>query len=255
LTGSIPQIIVAAREDEALSYVKAYGSEIKRGRRERGAKNQKYSFAWGFVPSPLATKILTRGLAVAIEETQEKRPVIMYVCYAGTHTSVLSGALHLKTDREKGLDFDANFLASLPYFDQRTTQDIGIPVRLGVDRFGSVVYALGTGWLSRDIEFALCDLIELNVPAAKFCMCNVRSFLNFRSRVGGFLSRRLSLVEPGRRIIASSLCQRIPLIERAVSHCLDLSRDWNDNDRQSRGEVIWLDGYALRREDSPGCKR
>jgi len=170
---------------------------------------------------------------------------IFYACYAGTHSSVLAASLHL------GRVKPGDNLCDLPFFDRRESKDIGVPVKIGVDAYGSEIYAMGTGWLSARVEKPLCDLIEVASPNAKACICSVRGFLDFFARCGGFASRRCSMVWPGRQIIAASLARRIPEMQVAVRRCLDLSRRWKDNEGQQKGEVVWING-AERGRDRPG---
>lgn len=200
--------------------------------------------AWGFTPSPLAMRVAQNVLDVC--STSSGRRVIIYVCYAGTHSSVLAACLHL------GLVNKGCPVCDLPYFDRRLSADIGVPALVGRDVSGTDVYALGTGWLSAALERAVCDLVELACPDVFACMCAVRGFLDFPARIGGFASRRCALVMPGRALIAASLSRRLPEMGCAVRRCLDLSAKWKDNEGQSKGEVIWFDGSKAGRLGPPG---
>lgn len=200
--------------------------------------------AWGFCPSPLALKVLESFLDLyegSEDEASATPPRVFYVCYAGTHSSVLAASLHLGYLR-RGCR-----VCDLPLFDRRTHRDIGIPVRVGTDSSGAEVYALGTGWLSRSVELAASDLIEMVSPEAKACLCSVRGYLDFYARVGGFTSRRMGMVGLGRRLINDSLTRKEAQMSKATQFCLDLTSRWKDNEEQPKGEVIWINGPTAGR--------
>lgn len=203
-------------------------------------------FAWGFCPSPLALKVLESFLDLyegSEGETATPPPRVFYVCYAGTHSSVLAASLHT------GMLRRGCRMCDLPLFDRRTHRDIGIPARVGIDLSGAEVYALGTGWLSRSVELAACDIIELVSPEAKACLCSVRGYLDFGARVGGFTSRRIGMVRLGRRLINDSLTRKQAQMSKATQFCLDLTSRWKDNEGQPKGEVIWINGPTVGRSN------
>ncbi|HHY45638.1 MAG TPA: DUF3189 family protein [Firmicutes bacterium] len=219
------------------------------GSRGLAAGNGKTFCAWGVVPSPLAMKVAENVLRIC--ESGEaspggKRRIVIYACYAGTHSSVLAASIHV------GLFGDGCDVCELLFFDKRTYPDIGVPALVGRDEHGSEVYALGTGWLSAPLEQAVCDLVELAYPNVYLCICAVRGFLDLQARLGGFASRRCRLVFLGRRLVASSLLRKVPDLRRAVLDCLDLSSRWKDNEGQSKREVIWLDGSKAGRVGPTG---
>lgn len=280
----IPVLMLARGRKDALDKLMSMANgvsspELVEGSRGRGARCGHVYLAWGFAPSPLAFKIAENVLGLyrptcsqdlccpAGPEGPAKLPKarppvsrrLFYTCYAGTHASVVAACLHLglmgaNCDQASPEQAAAGSgICDLPGFDRRGSAEIGVPLRIGVDPWGTEVYALGTGWLSRPIELALCDLIEVASPESFACMCSVRGFLDSRSRMGGFLSRRCRLVNPGRRIIGSSLARRVPLMKVAVDACLDLSLRWKDNEKQRKGEVIWVDGRAALPANSRDC--
>lgn len=222
---------------------------VSLGSRGLAAGNSRTFCAWGVVPSPLAMKVLENVLKICGSgeaSRDEKRRIVIYACYAGTHSSILAASIHL------GLFKDGCDICNLPFFDKRTFPDIGVPALVGKDEHGAEVYALGTGWLSAPLEKAACDLVELAYPDVNLCICSVRGFLDLQARIGGFASRRCRLVFPGRRLVASSLLRKVPYLRRAVRDCLDLSFRWKDNEGQSKREVVWLDGSKAGRVGSPG---
>ena len=228
--------------------------EIVWGRQGFGGRAKDTFFAWGIAPSALAHKTMAAIISLYVDQ-KPNPPSIFYTCYAGTHTSIFASALHVgNVIANEALRNGPAALSSIPFFDTRTAADIGVPAFIGIDVNGTSVYAMGTGWLGFSLERCLCDLIELSNPRARACLCNVRGALDFRARVGGFLSRRLNFVTLGRNVVAASLSKKTLLLECAVSYCLDLSSKWKDNGNHNHGEVIWVDGCKQGREQGRDCE-
>jgi hypothetical protein len=250
-----PELLIARSKHRLLKYAQDKGImpwEITWGKQGFGGRANQLFLAWGVDPSPLAERAMASVIRLFINRKQAA-PSIFYVCYAGTHTSVVASALHLDSicfEDIQSCGYKA--LTCIPYFDRRTTADIGVPVYIGSDRNGSDIYVMGTGWLGLPLELCLCDLIELACPGTRACICNVRGILDFQARLGGFLSRRFNLVVPGRRIIARSLSRKVPMLRQAATYCLDLSGKWKDNGSHTEGEVTWIDGCKQGRIGMPG---
>jgi len=226
--------------------------EIKWGSRGYAGSGGKVFVVWGISPSPLARRAINAILDLSLGQSSAT-PRIFYVCYGGTHSSVVAAMLHLGLVSVQDIQVHGpEVLSWLPYFDRRTTGEIGLPVLLGHDVYGSEVYALGTGWLGRRLELCLCDLVEVACPGARACFCSVRGVLDFRARIGGFLSRRVHLVQPGRKLVSRSLANMAQLLYQASRACLDLSSKWKDNGNHSEGEVVWIDGSTQRGTGVPG---
>ncbi|MBE3519983.1 MAG: DUF3189 family protein [Firmicutes bacterium] len=190
---------------------------------------------------PVSSKALA-AVEVLFRETDPRRPRVFYCCYAGTHASVVVGWCHLGWRPST-----YQSIADLPFFDRRLTEDLGTPLFLGTDGFGGRVYALGTGVAGKELEMALVKRVSQRFPQARAIFFNVRAVLDVRSRIGGFLSRRMGMVRAGRSLVARSLYRRLPLVEAVVETSLDLERKWRDNEGQSTGEVLWLDAGDLVR--------
>lgn len=228
-----PAVIVARTRDLASVALGSGASGIMDGPEHRAGRAGDTYLVWGVTPSPLALRTAENMLNLYHgRDSPPKR--VFYACYAGTHSSVVAASLHL------GLLDGGTKVSDLPLFDRRTHSEVGVPALVGVDKFGTEVYALGTGWLSGELERPLCDLIRVASPGARACICSVRGFLDVRARIGGFASRRCRMTRPGRALIASSLTRKVPLMAKAAGRCLDLSSRWNDNEGQPKGEVIWV---------------
>ncbi len=255
MTGDMPLYILSVSKARALDELNriagsaslrptAFPPPVKTGSFGRAAKAGDIFLAWSFTPSTMAVRAVENILAMYLGGGVPHR--IFYLCYAGTHSSITAGSLHLGKLPE-GQD-----PSGLSQFDRRTYGDIGVPCFLGTDAFGSEVYAMGTGWHSVSLEKALCDLVELASPESRACFCRVRYSLNLFAKLGGFMSRRCRIVRAGRALINRCLKKRLPEIRRAVDFCLDLSAGWKDNQGQPAGEVIWADGPIAGRVRRPG---
>ena len=240
-----PRLLIAKDKASLLKAAEGVGvkpTHVKWGNYGYAGRYRGTFLAWGMSPSPLAYRAITAMLQIHLAKAPSK-PNIFYLCYAGTHTSVLASGLHLGSIKLEEIHTrGASVILKIPHFDERTTSDIGIPLFLGWDVNGSGVYALGTGWLSYTLERSLCDVIQVACPKARACLCSVRGILDFQARAGGFLSRRLNLVRPGRHIVSDSLSKKANVLYRASRYCLDLSSKWKDNENHTKGEVIWIDG-------------
>ncbi len=250
-----PTVLIAKAKDVILKAARQAGimpCEITWGSKGYAGRCGTVFLIWGVDPSPLAQRAIGDMIRLYFYKPH-KEPGIFYVCYAGTHTSVVASMLHLGNICVEDIQSQGpKALLRIPYFDRRTTFDIGVPVCMGKDVNGAYVYALGTGWLSRTLELCLCDLIELMHPNARACLCSVRGVLDFQARVGGFLSRRLSLVSPGRQIVSHALSKKVPVLYQATRYCLDLSFKWKDNGNHTEGEVVWIDGSRQGRAGLSG---
>jgi len=131
--------------------------------------------------------------------------IIIYYCFGGTHSSVLSAAIHtgrLPLDRVPL----AEEITNLPYFDQIPGSRIGTPFYFGNDEFGNSIYILGMGKARKMVLNALKSLIEIEgISPEEIYLENTLKNINLVVRVGGFLSRGLGLVFPGRNLTVSGL--------------------------------------------------
>lgn len=131
--------------------------------------------------------------------------IIIYYCFGGTHSSVLSAAIHtgrLPLDRVPL----AEEITNLPYFDQISGYRIGTPFYFGNDESGNSIYILGTGKARKMVLNALKSLMEIEgIPPEEIYLENTLKNINLVVRVGGFLSRGLGLVFPGRNLTVYGL--------------------------------------------------
>ncbi len=126
--------------------------------------------------------------------------IILYHCYGGTHSSVLAAAIHLNILPEHRLP-TFNEIASLPQYDRRNNSEIGEPVFYGKDEFGNKVYIQGMGKAERIVKNLLDSFLKIKgISKKQVKLINTLGNINTITRVGGFLSRNLGLIIPGRRL-------------------------------------------------------
>ncbi len=147
--------------------------------------------------------------------------IVLYHCYGAAHSSVLSAAIHLgllADDRIPGI----KEIREIPYFDRNKTEEIGIPFLYGIDKWGNKIYVQGMGGSDRIVINLLKDIMALyGIPEREILLVNALENVNILVRIGGFLSRRLGLVFPGRVISIIGLQLAYPKFLRTVQRVKD----------------------------------
>lgn len=131
--------------------------------------------------------------------------IILYHCYGGAHSSVLSAAIHTGVLPTKRKPLVKEIL-NIPYFDQTESSQIGIPFFYGNDKYGNKIYIQGMGNSDKVVKQLLLDLMKkYNISEEEVILIDTLKNVNILVRVGGFLSRGLGLVFPGRLITVLGL--------------------------------------------------
>ncbi len=124
--------------------------------------------------------------------------IIIYHCYGGTHTSVVAASIHLNALPDNRLPRNIEIL-KLPYYDKRESSQIGIPVYCGKDEYGNKIYIQGMGKARKTVLNLLNSIMEIGgIKEDEVKVVNTLENANILTRVGGYLSRGLGLVFPGR---------------------------------------------------------
>ncbi|MFO8060482.1 MAG: DUF3189 family protein [Bacillota bacterium] len=143
------------------------------------------------------------------------RPVVVYHCYGGSHTSVVSAALHLgwlprsaPPCRE-----DLEFVRAFDSLESR----IGQIHHLGRDRRGVEVKAVGLGGARAVLWPLYLQLMEVaGWSREEIIGCHTLPAAGPVLRVGGFLSVRLGLTWPGRPLVIWGVRRAHPELVRYV---------------------------------------
>lgn len=127
---------------------------------------------------------------------------IIYHCYGGAHSSVTAASIHLEllsTSRGPSLQDIQN----MPYFDQQKNNDHGKLRLMGNDQYGNQIFIIGRRNSAIFLENIYQGMAEIfGMPDNEILMVNVMPYVNWRMVLGGFLSRRLGLINIGRPIVS-----------------------------------------------------
>jgi len=126
---------------------------------------------------------------------------IIYHCVGGAHSSAIASAIHLGILPKTRTATNSEIL-SIPYYDNITREHYGRIIHRGIDEYGNNVYTLSRQFSGTLIIRALGDLsVILSGNENRVIFVNVSPTVNTAMKIGGFLSRRLHLVWPGRSIV------------------------------------------------------
>ncbi|MBO8127955.1 MAG: DUF3189 family protein [Peptococcaceae bacterium] len=125
---------------------------------------------------------------------------IIYHCYGGTHSSVLAAAIHTGRLDTTKIPSTAEFF-SLPFFDTRSSSDIGIIVQYGSLQNNIPVFILGRKGYCTAPSKIFNWLAEIFGVKEKYIIIDTTPTLNWQMKLGGYLSRRLGLIRLGRPFI------------------------------------------------------
>lgn len=142
--------------------------------------------------------------------------IIFYCCYGRAHASVVAAALHLGWLHPSAASVED--IVRLPYFDRASSKDFGLPLPLAQDSLRNQVFILGHGPAGKLVERALLSTLEhCGWPPGEILFVRTDECLNIWTRIGGFLSRRLGLVFPGRILAAYGIRRSLPCLARCVA--------------------------------------
>jgi len=126
---------------------------------------------------------------------------IIYHCVGGAHSSVIASAIHLGMLPETRVATNSEIL-SIPYYDNITREHYGRIIHRGTDEYGNNIYTLSRQFSGSLIIRALGDLsVILTGNENNVIFVNVSPTVNTTMKIGGFLSRSLNLIWPGRLIV------------------------------------------------------
>lgn len=125
---------------------------------------------------------------------------IIYHCFGGSHSSVTAAAIHLGLLPTSPTPSAQDFMA-LPYFDKTPGAVYGVIRFMGQTSEGDEVYALGKKNLGGRMNQVFLGLAELLRVEDQIIVVNTMPYVNILMMLGGFLSRRLGIVFPGRPIL------------------------------------------------------
>lgn len=125
--------------------------------------------------------------------------IFIYNCYAGTHSSSLASAIHLKKLTADRIPTKKEILDT-DYFDKLKSSDMGRIIFRGTDDEGNKVFTMGRG-PSKLVVPCLANLINMLCNdygfKEKIVFSNMTPSVPLVMSIGGFISRRFGLSSIG----------------------------------------------------------
>jgi len=138
---------------------------------------------------------------------------VIYFDYGGSHSSVVAAHIHAgKLGSPETPPIEE--IINLPYFDKTTPDDFGKIRRVGTDADGNDIYVLGTK--NGNSGGLLSGLVDTQNLTDKFRFVDTMPYVNMWLRIGGWLSRGLSLPALGRPLIRIGIMQAYPKLVSLV---------------------------------------
>ncbi|MHB1127294.1 MAG: DUF3189 family protein [Bacillota bacterium] len=126
---------------------------------------------------------------------------IVYHCFGGSHSSVVSAAIHVGLLSSSRIP-TAQELIQLPHFDKQTEEEHGEFKMMGKDEYGNEVYICGKRKLHKMFEPMVYGLAKIfSVPEEDILLVDTLPYINWVMMIGGYTSRALGLVTLGRPIV------------------------------------------------------
>lgn len=136
--------------------------------------------------------------------------IVIYQCFGGAHSSVLAAAIHthmLPVDRIPA----GEEIINLPFYDKTPDRKIGVPLFFGTDEFQNKIFIQGLGKAKKIVPNVLESFLQLEgISTEKVYLKNTLQYVTLSVRLGGFLSRGLGMVFPGRLITVYGLKKSYP---------------------------------------------
>lgn len=172
---------------------------------------------------------------------------VVYHCFGGAHTSVVAGALHLGLLPQQPTWRD---IAAFPHFDRTLTGERGWPLFLGVDDQGREVYAMGRGRDGKAMTALFSGLVRaLGKDHREVAAYDTLRCAGVLTKLGGYLSRRLGLVWPGRTLAALGVWTDLPRLRQVVEEGRRADGRRGDGCRADWRSADWCRAGCGR----PGC--
>lgn len=169
--------------------------------------------------------------------------IIVYNCYGGTHSSILTTAVHLGFLPSDSIPSKKEIL-NTKNFNKLKYKDMGKLIFHGEDVEGNKVYTVGRGTSKALIPAMINLTIEMhklyNVNEG-FAYINTSGTVPITMTLGGFFSRGLKIDFIGVPLLAIGAKQSYPKIIELVQKTKQLCREKPDNcfiiDMNNKGQI------------------
>ena len=123
---------------------------------------------------------------------------VFYYCYGSAHSSVISAAIHTGM-LNPTLIPSSDEIINLPHYDKTSNPEIGTAFFFGYDKMDNEIYIIGMKSEKEIVLQSIQSLLQnVGIPGTNYIFINTLTHVNFITRIGGFLSRKLGLIFPGR---------------------------------------------------------
>lgn len=157
--------------------------------------------------------------------------IFIYNCYAGTHSSSLASAVHLKKLPADRIPTKKEILDT-DYFDKLNSKDMGRVIYRGTDEEGNKVFTMGRG-PSKLIIPSIVNMINILCNdygfKEKIIFSNMTPSVPLAMVIGGFLSRRFGLTFIGVPFLVLGTKQAYQRIIEIVKNTRESSKSINEH--------------------------
>ena len=169
--------------------------------------------------------------------------IIIYNCYGGTHSSMLTSAVHLGLLPSDRIPSKQEIL-NTKYFNHLRYQDMGRLIYHGVDDYGNKVYTIGRGTSSalipamRNLTLEMHKLYNVNEG---FAYVNTSGTVPLAMTLGGFFSRGIKMDLIGIPLLAIGARQTfmniVNLAQKTKQLCLEKPDSCFIIDMNEKGQI------------------
>ncbi|HZK25373.1 MAG TPA: DUF3189 family protein [Oscillospiraceae bacterium] len=141
---------------------------------------------------------------------------IIYHCYGGAHSSVTAAAIHLGQLQADKIP-TAQELLSLALFDRQTAEGHGQLHFFGFDEWGNQIYSVGCRNVGQTMVNILHGVSKLLGIHEQLVFVDTLHCVSLKMRIGGYLSRRWSIISVGRPLVIQGTREAYPKIVELVA--------------------------------------
>ncbi|MCR4430081.1 MAG: DUF3189 family protein [Tepidanaerobacteraceae bacterium] len=133
---------------------------------------------------------------------------IFYYCYGSAHSSVVAASIHLGMLPSDRLP-SAKEIEMLPHFDKTDSCEIGTPFFMGIDEYETEIFITGMTNERHLVKKAIYSFLRHSgIDESDLMMVDALKYVNLKTRLGGFLSRRMGLVALGRPLTIKGILEK-----------------------------------------------
>ncbi|MDF2839722.1 MAG: hypothetical protein K0Q99_493 [Clostridia bacterium] len=169
--------------------------------------------------------------------------IIIYNCYGGTHSSILTSSVHLGILPSDSIPSKQELL-NTKYFNKLRYKDMGTLIFHGVDEYGNKVYTIGRGTsralipAMRNLTMEMHKLYHVNEG---FAYVNTSGTVPLPMTFGGFFSRGLKIDFIGVPLLVMgaqrSYMNMVNLAQKTKQLCLEKPDNCFIIDMNEKGQI------------------